>query len=203
MALPTARSRATRAYTFSYSRGTDNTNGRLYFLQVGGDGIERFGVIDDHARLEQRVIHHALIAVATAAASTGTRRRPPMGIIWRDACTLDQMFVVRQHHALRIARRARRIDQRRQILGTDAQCLLLPSGMLRRGRLPHRLERGERRDARPLGRGAAVERHDVLEPGNAPLAWRILSSCSAVEQNAATDSESRRMYSVCLAVRVG
>ncbi len=42
-----------------------------------------------------------------------------------------------------------------------------------------------------------------FRPGSSPLTSRTLSTCPFVEQNAATDSESRRMYSVCLAVSVG
>jgi len=56
------------------------------------------------------------------------------------------------------------------------------------------------------GRPAATSPSNTMicwRPGNAPFTSSTFATCAAVEQNTATDSESRKMYSVCLAVSVG
>jgi hypothetical protein len=55
----------------------------------------------------------------------------------------------------------------------------------------------------PARFAAASNAITCFKPGSPPFTSSTLATCSAVEQHTATASESRRMYSVCFAVRVG
>src|SRR2546425_12900786 len=116
---------------------------------------------------------------------------------------------MRQHHAFGIAGRPRRIDERRQVIRLRGQRFLFPVAMFRRGGSTLGLDGLEGDDAAswalrpPPPVAPPSNTMTCLRPGRVAFPSRILSSCAVVEQNTATASESRRMYSVCFAVSVG
>ena len=95
---------------------------RLHFTHVHRHGIDRLGVHDLHAVREQVVVTHPLEDVTQ-------RQKAERRIRWayrhrvhgRDAIRMQ--VVLRQHHALRISRRTRGVNQRDQLLRAHCQCV--------------------------------------------------------------------------------
>ncbi len=138
---------------------------RLHFAHVHRHRVHRLGVGDAHAVGEQEIVTRALEDVAEREkAERGVggahRHRRPRGLQVR------VQVVLREHHALRIARRPRGVNQRDELVGTDLERGLLERrGPLRRIVLcPQRFDVGEREIAPVILGGGETD--DPLQSGH-------------------------------------